>query len=204
MEMKLKLGVLALLASSCITVRLGGATDPPVIHCLEVAPPARSAGTSDLTIRIRDLSCTSDYDRTDMVRVDASGVVTRSAVHRWSAPPATALTELIERDLLREDFFAAVFRRSMMAGEDLVLEGAVREFGAREDGGWTAVIDTDLTLFESPGGRVLLQTGLRLTAPMDSASYQSVAESMSLLAAEWSDSVRTMVRAAAICMPGRP
>lgn len=202
MEMKYKLCLLALLASSCITVRLGGATDPPVIHSLEAAPPARSAGTSALTIRVRDFSCSSEYDRTDMVRVDASGVVTRSSVHRWAASPAAALTDLIERDLLREDYFAAVFRCSMMTGEDLVLEGDVREFGAREDGGWIAVIDTDITLFESPGGGVLLQTGLRLEAPLDSTGYQSVAESMSLLAAAWSDSVRSMVRAAAACMYG--
>ncbi len=189
--------MLVLAASSCITVRLSGASGSSCIYQVSTPAPGRVRGV-DASIRLRDFTSSIEYDRTDMVLVDVSGRVTRSGGHRWASSPSTALGDILARDLVSEGFFSVVYRRSMLGEEDMVLEGYVREYGARETpAGWIALIDTEILLFLSSGGRPVLQAQLRFEAPLDSLGYPALAEAMNGLVLQWSDSTRSVIRSAA-------
>lgn len=178
---------------SCITIRLAGGSSDHTVYRLECPVPAQAA-PAGCDIRVRDFSCASEYDRTGMVLVDSGGVVTRTSENRWASSPSVALSDLITRDLVAEGSFTAVLRRSVMDGGGVILEGGVREFGARQAGGiWLAVIDTDLTLFDAGSGDVIEQRRIVLSSPMSSTGFPELAGAMSALAAQWSAEARGFV-----------
>lgn len=181
---------------SCITIKLAGGSSDHTVYRLSCPVPAEAPATG-CDIRVRDFSCASEYDRTGMVLVDSSGVVTRTSGNRWASSPSVALSDLITRDLVAEGSFTAVLRRSVMDGIGVILEGGVREFGARQSGGvWLAVIDTDLTLFDAVSGSVIDQTRIELHSPMSSTGFPELARAMSTLAAQWSAEARMFVHSA--------
>lgn len=189
------LAVAAILpACSCITIRLAGGSSEQTVYQLD-CPAPEHAPALDWAIRVRDFSCSSEYDRTGMVLVDSSGIVTRASTHRWASSPSVALSDLITRDLLSEGSYLVVLRRSVMAGDGAILEGSVREFGARQSGdSWHAVIDTDLILFDAGTGEVLAQRRIELEIPMRANGFDELSRSMSELATAWSAEARAFIR----------
>ncbi|HOF67042.1 MAG TPA: ABC-type transport auxiliary lipoprotein family protein [Candidatus Fermentibacter daniensis] len=182
-----------LLTCSCITIRLAGRSSEQTVHSLECPdpPPAPPAGSD---IRVRDFSCSTEYDRTGMVLVDSSGLVTRTSTHRWASSPGISLSDLLARHLLAEGSFDAVLRRSVMTGTGAIVEGHVAEFGARQiDGVWHAVLDTDLILSDARSRELISQKRIRLSSPMPSTGFDSLAAVMSTLASRWSGEARAFI-----------
>lgn len=191
--------ILLALSSSCLTigVRYVGGDGPTTVYDLDYPPPAAADRGNGLILRVRDFTCSSEYDVTNLIFVDDEGRVTRMSRNRWAANPATLLGDLLSRDLIAERLFEAIYRRTPLSGESLVLEGHVREFGAREtDGRWEAVLELEVILLESPGSAIVFQKPYRLTAPADSAGgFRMLASGMRDLVSLCSDSIRSDLRA---------
>ena len=190
---------LALLSSSCLTigVRYVSSGVQAVVHDIDYPAPAPVAADNGLILRIRDFSCSAEYDVSNMVFVDEDGLVTKMSHNRWAANPATLLGDLLCRDLVTEEQFLGIYRRTPIYGDDLVLEGHLREFGAREtDGSWRAVLEIEVILLESARGTIIFQEPYVFSAPIDSTGdFRSLADGMSGLVRQWSESVRSDLRA---------
>lgn len=190
---RILLAAAALLTCSCITIELAGGSSERTVYSLECPAPGPGPRTGS-DIRVRDFSCSTEYDRTGMVLVDSSGLVTRASTHRWASSPGISLSDLLARHLLAEGSFDAVLRRSVMTGTGAILEGHVAEFGARLiDGTWHAVIDTDLILFDASSGELISQRRICLSSPMASTGFGELAAAMSDLASRWSDEARAFI-----------
>lgn len=190
---------LLLLSSSCLTVgiRYVGSGSPPAIYDIDYAAPAAAGPGNGLVLRVRDFTCSSEYDTANMIFVDDEGRITRMSRNRWATNPASLIGDLLSRDLIAEELFEGVYRRNPLRGEDLVIEGHVREFGARETaGGWQAVLEVEIILLESAGGTIIFQKPYRFTASADSSEdFQPFASGMSDLVRQCSDSIRSDLRA---------
>jgi ABC-type uncharacterized transport system auxiliary subunit len=181
-----------LLSTSCITIGLGGRSEPLSIYSLESPAPQTSPARTDLVLRLRDFTASSAYDRTDMVLVDSTGRTTRASAHRWASGPPNMLNDILARDLLVESRFSAVYRHTSATGEDLVLECYVREFGGRQlpDGKWLTVIEADLTVLDGRDGSLVRQWSCRVEDLLDGEGFDLFARSMSRASTEWSEMVR--------------
>jgi ABC-type uncharacterized transport system auxiliary subunit len=201
MAVSTRLAILTLLLTSCSCLTFGvryvGSGSRPIVHDIDYAVPEDSGPGNGLILRVHDLTCAPLYDGTCMVFVDDSDVVTRTSQNRWSTNPASLLGNLLSRDLVAEGSFEGVYRRAPLCGEDVILEGYVREFGARETSGrWDAVLEVEVILLESQDGMIIFQRPYRFTAPSDSAGgFQMLASDMSGLVQEFSDTLRADIRA---------
>jgi ABC-type uncharacterized transport system auxiliary subunit len=191
--------ILLLISCSCLTfgIRYVGSGSQPAVYDVEYPVPEASGQHCGLVLRIHDFTCSSIYDGSQMVFVDDSGRVTRMSQNRWSTNPASLISSLISRDLVAEGLFDGVYRRTPLSGDDLELEGYVREFGAREsDGVWQAVIRVEMILLESAGGTIVFQKPYRFAMPTDSSGgFQQLASDMTILVRQCSDTVRSDLRA---------
>jgi ABC-type uncharacterized transport system auxiliary subunit len=190
--------ILLLLSSSCLTfgIRYVGSGSPPAIYDIDYAAPAEAGPGNGLVLRVRDFTCSSEFDASNMVFVDEEGRITRMSRNRWASNPASLIGDLLSRDLIAEGLFEGIYRRNPLCGEDLVMEGHVREFGAREAaGGWQAVLEVEIILLESAGGTIIFQKPYRFTAAADSTEgFQPFASCMSDLVRQCSDSIRSDLR----------
>jgi ABC-type uncharacterized transport system auxiliary subunit len=191
--------ILLLLSCSCLTfgIRYVGSGSHPTIYDIDYAAPAAAGPGSGLVLRVRDFTCSSEFDAANMVFIDDEGRITRMSRNRWASNPASMIGDHLSRDLIAEGLFEGIYRRNPLYGEDLVMEGHVREFGARETAGsWQAVLEVEIILLESAGGTIIFQRPYRFTAPADSSEdFQPFASCMSDLVRQCSDSIRSDLRA---------
>lgn len=181
---------------SCVRVNVGSDSPALVIHKLDCGLPGAGDWTFETEISVCDFLATDEYDRKALVLVLADGTVQRTGFHQWASTPALALPDILHRDLLAEASFRAVHRRGAVGGEELVIEGFVREFGARESRAeWAAVLDVDLLISSTGALRGLEQRTYRLSRAMPSEGYDVLAQTLSSLAQEWSQEVRSDIRA---------
>jgi uncharacterized lipoprotein YmbA len=181
---------------SCVRVNVGSDSPDLVIHKLDYGLPNARERALDTVLRVYDFSATDEYDRKAFVLVLGDGTVQRTNLHQWATTPALALPDLLHRDLLAEASFRAVHRRGAVGGEELVIEGFVREFGARESKAeWAAVLDVDLLMRSTGVLQGQKQKTYRLTRVMPSEGYDVLAQTLSSLARDWSQEVRSDIRA---------
>jgi uncharacterized lipoprotein YmbA len=180
---------------SCVRVNVGSDSPATVIHKLDYGLPLAQERARETTIRIFDFAVIDEYDRKALVLVLANGTVKRTGFHQWASAPGLALPDLLHRDLLAETSFSAVYRRGAVEGRELIIEGFVREFGARESNAeWVAVLDVDL-LMRYPGetqGKE--QRTYRLSRTLPQEGYHALVQTLSSLVEEWSKEVRSDIR----------
>jgi len=185
---------LSLLLLSCVTIKMSSDSPPVTLYKLDYHAPSAGDSVSGFVLKIRDFSVADDYDRTDLVLVNENGIVRRSASNRWATKPAIAIADVLCRDFLAQGHFGAVFRRTSPVRGDLIVEGYLREFGARKlKDDWIAVIDVDITLFGGGGPGIHHQKNYRMEKKLIEMGYESLAAALSELAQQWSISVRTDV-----------
>lgn len=192
--MRLKLLLLPLLLTSCVSVRIK--SEPPAITAYKLDYPVPVAVDSARggVVRIRDFSVSPDYDRLDMILITGEGTLAQTSLHRWASRPANILADLLLRDLVGEGSFLAVFKGATAVAEDVTIHGHVREFGARKERStWHAVLDMDLTLVGRTSG-IIFQKNYRFDRTMQTPGYDALAAALSTLVEEWSLTVRTDIR----------
>ena len=179
----------------CVRVNVGSDSPATVIHKLDYAPPRADERTLETVVRVFDFVVTAGYDRNALVLVLADGTVHRTGFHQWASPPGQALPDLLHRDLIAETSFPAVYRRGAVEGQELIIEGFVREFGAREsNGAWAAVLDVDVLIRYAGRTEGKNQRTYRLSKPLSREGYQALAQVLSSLVQEWSQEVRFDIR----------
>jgi ABC-type uncharacterized transport system auxiliary subunit len=193
-----------LLAVNCVRVNVGSDSPTTIIHKLDYDVPLSGEKAYQNAVRVIDFSATTEYDRQSLVLVLANGTVQRTGFHQWAAKPALALADLLHRDLLAEGAFPVVHRRGAVEGGELVVEGFLREFGAREtEGMWLAVLDVDLLMHHVASPEEDKQMTYRLTEALPRKGYIILAQTLSELVEEWSQAVRSDIRGFADDASGR-
>jgi uncharacterized lipoprotein YmbA len=185
-----------LVLMSCVRVDVGSDPATLIIHKLDYGSPIPGNETFNTALRLRDFSASDEYDRKALVLILADGTVRRTGLHQWASTPAVALADLLHRDLLVEGSFQVVHRSGSRRGEEVLVEGFVREFGARQSSAeWVAVLDMDLLLTDTGAAKGSEQKTYRLLRTMTDEGYDSLVRTLSYLANEWSEKARSDIRA---------
>ncbi len=177
--------LLAVVASGCITFRVG--PESREVQLWSLGPTEGSAQgpvSHGPALLVRDLSASLLYETRDMVAVNDSGRVILSTEHRWVSLPAQMMSDLLAAAAASTGEFGPILRGSD-SGAHLVLDGRLVELGARRfDDGWYAVVRMELRLLSPGDGTVLHTSVYSKRGRLSSMKYSELAAGLRLLAGE--------------------
>lgn len=172
-----------LLLAACTPARSPGRAFED--YALEYASPA-FAGRPPINelLRVERFSGARAFDSTAMIYRSGPSALNTYGYHRWKAPPADMVTDLVLRDLRKSGLFKAVFSEYDEADARFALQGRLEEFLEIEDrGSRNALISLDITLLDrsrrDPAQGVLFQKGYRALEPLDGRTPGALARAMS-------------------------
>ncbi len=172
-----------LLLAACSSARSPGQAFEN--YALEYESPA-SADRPPINelLRVERFSAARAFGSTAMIHRSGPSVFNTYGYHRWKAPPADMVADLVLRDLRRSGLFKAVFSEFDEADARFTLQGRLEEFMEIEDqGGRKALLSLDMTLLDrsrrDPAQGVVFQKGYRVLEPLESPTPVAFARAMS-------------------------
>jgi ABC-type uncharacterized transport system auxiliary subunit len=154
-------------------------------YSLDYASPAfGNLPPSKELLRVERFSAAQAFNSTAMVYRSAPSVLNARTYHRWKAPPAELVNDMMLRDLRGSGLFRAVFSDYDEVDARFVLQGRLEEFLEIEDqGSRKALLSLDMTLLDrsrrDSTGAVVFQKGYRTLEPLDSPTPADLARAMS-------------------------
>ena len=166
----------------------GGCGRPPVVlqrYLLEYPPPpvSRPAPLPE-SLRVELFAAPHHLNSTNMVYRPRPYELKAYAYHRWQAPPAALVTDMLLRDLRASGLFQGVFDYQQSGTARFRLEGAVQEFTEVDNPeGWQAVLSVWVTLADlrqvEVTRRVILARNYQETEPLVEQTPAGLAAAMS-------------------------
>lgn len=154
-------------------------------YTLEYAPPAfEDRSPANELLRVERFSAAQAFNSTAMVYRSAPSVFNARTYHRWKAPPAELVNDMMLRDLRGSGLFRAVFSDYDEVDARFVLQGRLEEFLEIDDkGSRQALLSLDVTLLDrsqrDPARGVIFQKGYRALEPLEVQTPVAFARAMS-------------------------
>ncbi|MHC1743711.1 MAG: ABC-type transport auxiliary lipoprotein family protein [Syntrophobacteraceae bacterium] len=168
---------------------------PPQYYEIDYAAPPSDCGSGWREgVRVWPFSASAPYDREEMIILDADHKVRFSSVYRWVAVPGVMVADRLLQDLGRSRLFAGATAPVNRLASALELSGHIHRFAWEEGGSGnnSAVLEVEVSLWqEDPKRDVLFRRHYRFESPpFPSGSPESMAEALSRLVREVSDSLQ--------------
>ena len=202
MAVKCYLGMCLLVACACVRLNLSSTAEPPITYLLD--PPAAQLWPSpaQATVLVNDFSATPPYDTADMVLVTARGTLVAASRHRWASRLSSAFADLLWCDLVASRAVQAAHRHYVRGPRIVVVDGHLRECGAREVGTqWYAVVDVTVSLSCPDWSLAAHQRNYRIERPLTGEGFDALAAAMIPLTRAWIDSTVADLRRMADAAP---
>lgn len=184
---------LAFLMAGCASLFASGS--PPLYHAIEYpASPLDCPDAWNEGVRVWPFSASAPYDREEMILLDSDHKVRFSSAYRWIAAPGVMVADRLLRDLGRSRLFSQATASVGRIMSTFELSGHIHRFAWEEAGDESrrAVLEVEVILWrEEPRRDIVLKKSYHLQSPPSrSGSSTAMAEAMSLLVRDLSDSVQ--------------
>lgn len=174
------------LAHACVAALLGVSAcgSLPQTHYYRLALSARDAPNAARagTLTIGTLSADGAYADDRIVYRASPYRLDYYNYHRWSAPPARALTDYLRDAYDRTGLFDRVTHQ-LDGSDSAVLSGRVIEFDEVDhpDGSWSGRVELELELLDTRSSAVLWQRRFREVEPIRARNPEGLAAALSAI-----------------------
>lgn len=191
------LGLIVVLAGCALRAR-----DTITYHTFDYPSPTRETRPPIReTLMVYRFLPASSVDIDSLAVSQSSGTEKSALLHRWEENPADMITELLVRDLDNSGLFEKTVDQLSSARYRYALEGTIRNLqGMATEGKGKALLEVEVTLtdFEASAGKEknLIKKLYRIEIPSQDATPDSIIKALNLAVKEFSDRLRTDIRAA--------